>query len=130
MYLKIVSHHEVELGVSGKNGECGPCVVPYRDWLFECQAIEVRKHRIVGFDGYCKVINPILECGKEVRVINGDLVEGAMNIELLEIYITGKSRETIVAVDVVAFAMSDNGRTVDKWFCGQYPQVEPVGNQG
>jgi len=124
VYLKIVSHHEGELGVSGKNGECGPGVVPSRNWLIECQEVEVRKHRVIGLDGYHKVINPILECGREVRVINGDLVEGNMNIELLEIHLFGKSRETIVAVDVVAFAMSDNGRTIDKWACGQYPQTE------
>ena len=129
MYLKIVSHHMSDphhmdngKGVSDSRGSWYNTVVPHTDRLFECTSIDVRKYRFDGMKGYRKIADKFLDGYGPLWNIGAEIPdEGEM--ELLMIWMTDKQDviHGIVAVDVSAFAMSEDGKTIDKWVCGAGP---------
>lgn len=109
MYLKIVSWVP-----ESKNGR--------REQIFECSSVDVCKYSFIGKREFESLSNSFLPNRASAWVLGGEAVDGK-KMEFLLIYMTDKQNvmHTMIAVDVVAYAMSEDGKTIDKWECAEYP---------
>ncbi len=118
MYLKIRSYHTSCLVSSGRpEMPSKPKVIYPCYYIYDCRKVVIMKSEVDGYQSYCDFINPLLEVSNPpIEILGGDPnVAG----ELLEILLTDKSGidQRIVAIDVEAFLMNDDGKTVDRWHC-------------
>jgi len=109
-------------GISNSKGEWLNTVVPHTDRLFECSFVDIRKYRFHGEKEYRKIVEPLLEGGSSVYVL-GSEISDETPMEFLMIWMTDKQGviHAIAGIDVIAYAMSEDGKTIDKWVCAAGP---------
>ena len=108
MYLKIVSWVP-----KSKNGR--------REQIFECSCVDVCKYSFYGKEEFNDLVNTF--CGdisslSSIWFLGGGPKYGK-RMEFLLIYMTDKQgiMNTMVATDVCAYVMNEDGKTIDKWEC-------------
>jgi hypothetical protein len=108
MYLKIVSW------VPGsKNGR--------REQIFECSCVDVCKYSFTGkkeFEALSFALCGDISSIPTTWFLGGEPKDGT-RMELLFIWMSDKQGvdHAMIATDVYAYAMNDDGKTIDKWEC-------------
>lgn len=127
MYLKIKSFYERNLCVGNSNQPVHVTQEPKRCWpreyIYECQRVEVKKHEFEQHQEYCDIVNPLLEQSHPPISIIGGVPDDNRHQEMLQVAIFTKEGDElrVIAIDCDAYLTNDNGKTVDSWNCRQYP---------